>query len=59
VTLKVYDLSGREVATLIDEIKPAGEHHAVFQAEHLPSGVYIYRLQAGSFVNWKRMLLLR
>ncbi|MBI5474427.1 MAG: T9SS type A sorting domain-containing protein [Ignavibacteriae bacterium] len=57
--LKVYDLLGREVATLLNEVKPAGEHTVAFNAAHLASGVYIYRLRAGSFVQTRRLVLLR
>jgi hypothetical protein len=43
ITVKIYDLHGREVATVIDQQLPAGEHVVRFDASHLPSGVYIYR----------------
>jgi hypothetical protein len=43
VTLKIYDLHGREVATVVDEWMPAGEHVVSFNASHLPPGVYIFR----------------
>ena len=59
VTLKVYDLAGREVATLVDEIKSAGEYRVTFRADHLPSGAYIYRLQAGKSVETRQMLLMK
>jgi hypothetical protein len=58
-TLKVYDVMGREVATLVNEYKPAGSYEVEFNAISLPSGVYFYRLQAGSFVETKKMILLR
>ncbi len=59
VILKVYDLLGREVATLVNEVKQPGEYTQTFDATDLPSGVYFYRLTAGSFTETKRMLLLR
>jgi uncharacterized lipoprotein YddW (UPF0748 family) len=59
VTLTVYDLLGREVAVLLDERRYAGEHTVRFNAAGLPSGVYIYRIQAGDFVQSKRMILTK
>jgi hypothetical protein len=69
VSLKVYDLLGREVATLIDEEKPAGEYEVEFSAKggsasggnayNLPSGIYFYQLRAGDFVEAKKMILLK
>ena len=59
VTLKVYDVLGNEIATLVNEVKPAGSYGVEFNAANLPSGVYLYRLQAGSFVQTKNMILLR
>jgi len=60
VTLKIYDLLGREVATLVDEEKPAGSYNVEFDASGLSSGVYIYRLKAGSnFIATKKFMLLK
>ena len=59
VTLKVYDLLGREVACLVDEVVTAGTHSLLLNASHLSSGVYIYRLQADDFEETKRMVLLK
>jgi aminopeptidase N len=59
VTLKVYDVLGNEVATLVNENKPAGSYEIEFGGTGLPSGVYFYRLQAGGFVETKKMILLR
>jgi hypothetical protein len=59
VTLKVFDVLGREVATLVDGSLHAGEHSVAFDARGLPSGVYLYHLRAGSFHDVKRLLLLR
>ena len=59
VQLKVYDILGREVATLVNETKSAGNYEATFNASSLASGVYFYRLRAGKFVQTKKMILLR
>ncbi len=58
-TLKVFDLLGREVATVVDENLPVGVHKAEWNAGGFSSGVYLYRLQAGDFVETKKLLLLR
>jgi N-acetylneuraminic acid mutarotase len=58
-TLKVYNVLGKEVATLIDEYKQAGKYETEFNAANLPSGVYFYRLRAGDFIETKKMILLR
>ncbi|MCS6988941.1 MAG: T9SS type A sorting domain-containing protein [Chloroherpetonaceae bacterium] len=59
VSLKVYDVLGREVATLVNEVKGAGAHATTFDAANLASGVYFYRLQAGSFSQTKKMMLVK
>jgi len=59
VQLKVYDLLGREVATLVNEQKPAGSYNVTFDASTLPSGIYMYKLQAGSFSQSKKMILIK
>ncbi len=59
VQLKVYDILGNEVAALVDEYKPAGNYEVNFDAAGLASGVYFYKLKAGSFVETKKMILLR
>ncbi len=67
VTLKVYDVLGNEVATLVNEYKPAGSYEIKFSARggqavngrQLASGIYFYRLKAGEFVETKKMILLR
>jgi hypothetical protein len=58
-TLKVYDVLGNEVVTLVDEYKEAGKFEATFDASQLSSGVYFYKLQAGNFVETKKMILLK
>lgn len=59
VSLKVYNTLGQEVATLVDENKPAGVYSVEFDGRNLASGVYFYRIQAGSFIQTKKLLLLR
>ncbi|MDL1891944.1 T9SS type A sorting domain-containing protein [Sphingobacteriales bacterium CHB3] len=59
VTLKLYDVLGREVLTLIDEQAEGGYHSATLDASRLSSGVYFYRMQAGAFSQTKKLLLLR
>ncbi len=58
-TLKVYDVLGNEVATLVDEYKDAGRYETTFDASRLASGIYFYRLRAGTFVETRKMLLVR
>jgi len=59
VTITVFDVSGRRVATLIDEVKGAGLHEVQFNASGLSSGIYFYRLQAGEVVEQRKMVLLK
>ena len=59
VTIKIYDMLGIEVGTLVNELKDAGAYEVVFDASNYSSGIYIYRLQAGSFVETKKMVLLK
>lgn len=61
VTLKIYDVLGREVATLVNEVQQAGKYNVQLSADnyHLSSGVYIYRINAGKFSEEKKMLLLK
>lgn len=65
-TLKVYDIIGNEIATLVDEYKPAGKYNVLFSIDDLPagrkrltSGVYFYGLQAGDFIQTRKMILLK
>ncbi len=58
VRLSVYDLLGREVSVLVDERRDAGVHQVQFDASGLASGVYLYRLQAGDFVQTRRLVLI-
>jgi hypothetical protein len=59
VTLKVYDVLGNEVGTLINSEKTAGSYEVNFDASSLPSGTYLYRLLSGGFVETKKMILLK
>jgi Bacterial Ig domain/Secretion system C-terminal sorting domain/Carbohydrate binding module (family 35) len=59
VTLKVYDIIGREVKTLVNDQRTAGEYAVKLDASDLASGVYIYRLQANGFVSSKKMIVLK
>lgn len=57
--LRIYDLLGSEVATLVDEERQAGFHQIEFDGHSLPSGIYFYRLQTGEFTATKKLLLLK
>jgi len=59
VTLKVYDVLGSEVATLVNRVQSAGTYQATFDASELGSGVYIYEIKAGDFVKSAKMMLLK
>jgi hypothetical protein len=59
VSLKVYNSLGKEVAVLVNEIKPAGRYEVVFDGSNLGSGVYFYKIEAGSFTSVKRMILIK
>jgi hypothetical protein len=59
VSLKVYDVLGNEVTTLVNEEKAIGTYEISWHAENLPSGVYFYQLKAGTFIETKKMILLR
>jgi len=59
VSLKVYDLSGHEVANLVDREQQPGRYQFRFDGSHLPSGVYIYRLQAGKLTISKKLVLVK
>lgn len=59
VTLKVYDLLGKEIVTLVNENKQAGNYELSFDAKNLSTGTYFYKLQVGSFVQTKKMMLIK
>lgn len=59
VSLRVFDMFGREVAMLVNEEKPAGIYRVRWNAEGYSSGVYFYQLEAGSFSQTRKLLLMR
>lgn len=59
VNLRIYDISGRFVVTLMDGWHEAGHHKVTFDASHLTSGVYVYRLEAGKFTSFGKMVLMK
>ncbi len=59
VSLKIFDVFGREVATLVDEMRAPGTHEVTWDASALASGMYFYRLSAGAFVQTKKMMLIK
>jgi len=59
VTLKIYDVLGREVITLVSEELNAGSHQINFNASTYSSGVYFYQLKADEFIQTRKMILLR
>ena len=59
IKLKIFDILGNEESTLVNRFLSAGRHTVIFYADSYPSGVYIYRLEAGGFMHSKKMILLR
>ena len=59
VSLRIYDLLGREVSTLVNEVKQPGKYNLVWDTRGLASGVYFYRMVAGSFTETKKLVLVR
>lgn len=59
VSLKVYDILGTEVASLVNEVKEAGNYSVTFNAANLPSGMYVYILSTGNFIDTKKLILLK
>jgi hypothetical protein len=59
VNLTIYNLAGQAVATLVDEFQPADIHSVEFDGSKLASGVYFYKLQAGKYVETRKMVLMR
>ena len=59
VTVKVFDLSGKEIATLVNDTVESGEHAFAFDGQNLVSGVYFYSMQAGEFRQIRKSILLK
>ncbi|MCX6163259.1 MAG: T9SS type A sorting domain-containing protein, partial [Ignavibacteriae bacterium] len=59
VTLKIYDILGKEIETLVNEKQDAGIYEVTFDGNKLASGIYFYKLQSGDFVETKKMILLK
>jgi hypothetical protein len=59
VRLSVFDMLGREVSVLVNERRGAGVHEVRFDASGLSSGIYFYRLQAGTYVDTRKLLMIR
>jgi hypothetical protein len=59
VSIKIFDTLGKEIATIVNEYKPAGKYEKEFNAADLPSGIYFYRLQTDSYAATKKMALLK
>jgi len=59
VSLKVYDVLGTEIAVLANEEKPSGSYDVVWDARRFSSGVYFYQLNAGSFIETKKMIFMK
>jgi hypothetical protein len=59
VSLKVFDILGKEIATIVDRNMESGEHHYEWNASDYASGIYFYRITAGDFVQTKKMMLLK
>jgi hypothetical protein len=59
ITIRVYDILGNEIATLVNEQKPAGNYSVQFYRSNLSSGIYFYRMQSGSFLQSKKLILLK
>jgi hypothetical protein len=57
--LKIYDITGREVKTLVNEQLQPGTYEVTFDGSNLPSGVYFYQLRAGDFTETKKLILLK
>jgi len=58
-SLKMYDILGKEVATLVNEVKSPGTYEVQFDASHLASGIYFYKLTAGNFTSVKKLILMK
>jgi len=59
VSLRIFDLIGREVAVLVNEQKPAGRYSVTWDARNVSSGIYFYKLTAGSYKEVKKMIVIK
>jgi hypothetical protein len=59
VKMKIYDIIGREITTLVDGFQEAGTHEVRFDASNIPSGVYLYRITSGTFAETKKLVLIK
>jgi len=59
VTITIYDLLGRQIKTLVNQIQDAGYRSILWDATNIPSGMYFYQIKAGEFVQTKKMILLK
>ena len=59
VTIKIYDILGREVTTLVNKSQNAGRYEIEFNANNLPSGVYIYQIRANEFISARKLMLIK
>ncbi len=59
VTIKIYDILGKELLNLVNEFKQAGSYSVTFDAANYPSGVYHYKIRTGSFVQVRKMVLVK
>jgi hypothetical protein len=59
VLIKVFDILGNEIETLVDEEKSTGTYEITWYPENLPSGIYFYKLQAGNYIETKKMVLIK
>lgn len=59
VTIKIYDVLGKEVITLINEFRSAGRYNVTFNGENFSSGLYYYKIESGNFSQVKKMILIR
>jgi hypothetical protein len=59
VTIKIYDILGREVNTIVNELRDAGTYEVMLDASRFASGVYFYTINSGSFTDTKKMLLVK
>jgi hypothetical protein len=59
VQLKVYDILGNEIVTVVNEEKTTGTHEIIWFADGLPSGIYFYQLKVGNFIQTKKMILMK